>query len=427
MDYITRRICMICGSMDLSPVVNLGVQYVVDFVKTPDSVALKAPLELIRCEQCNLVQLKHTVHPDRLYKKFWYRSGINESMKTALKDVAASAYNSIRPQDTVVNVLDIGCNDGTLLGFYPKRYTRVGVDPAKELLDIGSTEHRIDIAVNGYFDKKSVEQYGPFKIITAVAMFYDVDEPLQFLEDCKAVLDNDGVLVIQMNYLLIMLRDMAFDNICHEHLAYYSMSVFKALIEKAGLECQGAEVNSINGGSLRVYITHPGKTLSGFGLDKQVSIHADMHGLMIQEVSDQLHTDAPYKVFADRVATISKALRDYILSHKDVHVYGASTRGSTLMQCLNLPPGTIQYAAERDEKKFGLYTVGTNILIQPEDFCRTQAKYFLLLPWHFVDTVKRREDRWLANGGKFIVPMPSPYILSYEDQEVKTPLLRTVA
>lgn len=426
MDYFTRSICMICGSSDLSRVVNLGNQYVVDFVKDPKAPALKAPLELIRCEKCNLVQLKHTVTPDRLYRKFWYRSGINESMRQALKNVVAQAYNSIKPQEMIVNVLDIGCNDGTLLGFYPKRYKRVGIDPARELLDSGQSEHRVDVPINGYFSKTAVEAHGPFKIITAVAMFYDVDEPLQFLEDCRDVLDKDGVLVIQMNYLLTMLQDMAFDNICHEHLAYYSMTVFKELIERAGLECQGAEVNAINGGSLRVYITHPGRTLAGFGMNKQVGVHADMHALMIQEHSALLHTDEPYKAFAERVQEISAVLRHYILSHEDVLVYGASTRGSTLMQCLDLP-GRIKYAAERDEKKWGLYTVGTNILIQDEAFCRQAAKEFLVLPWHFMDTIKRREDQWLARGGKFIVPLPSPYILSYEDQEVKTPLLRTVA
>lgn len=422
MDYLTRRICMICGTSDFSPVVNLGNQCVVDFVQDPQAPVLRAPLELIRCEKCNLVQLKHSVAPDRLYRKFWYRSGINESMRQALKDVAVNAYNSVKPQDPEPKVLDIGCNDGTLLGFYPRRFVKVGIDPCKELVDLGSKEQRIDIAINGYFSKKAVHPHGPFKLITSVAMFYDVDEPQQFLEDCRDVLDQDGVLIIQMNYLLTMLQDMAFDNVCHEHLAYYSMMVFKELIERAGLECQGAEVNSVNGGSLRVYITHPGKTLSGFGMEKQVGIHADMHGLMIEEHSVGLHTDIPYQIFGKRVENICSALRTYIMANSDVLVYGASTRGSTLMQCLNLPEGKIKLAAERDSKKWGLYTVGTNIHIQDEEYCRTVAKHFLVLPWHFMDTLKRREDRWLADGGKFIVPLPAPFILSYEDQEIKTPL-----
>lgn len=404
------RACIACGGSEFQSVIDLGDQYVVDFVKNPELPALKAPLHLQKCVDCHLVQLKDRVSPDRLYRTFWYRSGINESMRQALRDVVRSLKTESQEK-----VLDIGCNDGTLLAFYPKGTVKVGIDPCRELLDEGLSEKRIDIGIVGYFSKKAIEQYGPYKAITAISMFYDVDNPQQFLEDCRDVLAPEGTLVIQMNYLKTMLEDLAFDNICHEHLAYYSMTAMKSLIEKAGLECQGAMLNSVNGGSLRVYITHPGGLLNKLPIGKQVELHAMMHSLLISEANMKLDTDIPYKRFRDQVQYHCQLLRKFILSQKDVCVYGASTRGHTLMQCLNLPQGTIKYAAERDEKKWGLYTVGTNILIQDETFCRSNTKLFLVLPWHFAGGIRSREHAWMQNGGRLLFPMPTPYLVMYDE------------
>lgn len=421
MDYKRLDNCISCGESHFSSVIDLGDQFVVDFVNDPKAKSLKAPLHLVRCVNCHLVQLTHQVNADRLYKKFWYRSGINESMRQALRDVAATANLCVWPKKGD-KVLDIGCNDGTLLELYPDKLITVGVDPAADLVDEAVTKGRADIGIKDYFKKERLIAFAPFKIITAISMFYDLSEPLQFLKDCQELLDEDGVLIIQMNYLKTMLDDTAFDNICHEHLTYYSLLTMCDLVERAGLEVNGADLNSVNGGSIRIFITQKGKSLHGMPVDKQVRLHANKMALLVDEQEAGLDTDKPYRKFAREVTAICQAIRDYIMPQEDVYVYGASTRGSTLMQTLNLPAGVIKGAAERDENKLGLYTVGTNIPIFAEEFCRQQASTFLVLPWHFMETIKRREDAWLANGGTMLVPLPKPYILSYEDQEVETPL-----
>lgn len=242
--------CRGCGESlaSASLVVNLGSQYVVDFVKEADENLLQAPLVVVRCSKCDLVQLKHKVEQDRLFTKFWYRSGINESMRDALLAVVMRASEAVELEEGD-KVLDIGCNDGTLLGCYAPKYKTVGIDPCKDLVLNGQKEHRIDVPIVGFFSKDAVKDFAPFKIITAVAMFYDLDNPLQFLEDCREVLDPNGVLVIQMNYLRTMIANCAFDNISHEHLTYYCLHTLLSLVEKAGLEIVVVQTNDVNGGS----------------------------------------------------------------------------------------------------------------------------------------------------------------------------------
>lgn len=425
LEYVELVNCVSCGAQNFAPVIDLGVQHVVDFVKDPQAPTTKAPLILQRCRKCQTVQLKHRVPPDRLYKKFWYRSGINESMRQALRDVAVCGHNAVKPSSGE-KFLDIGCNDGTLLGLYPQRYTKVGIDPCTELVQEGADAGRIDVPIAGYFCKNAVAPFAPYKIITAVAMFYDLDDPLQFLKDCRDVLDTEGVLIIQMNYLKAMLDNCAFDNISHEHLTYYSLTALESLVARAGLEIQGADTNEVNGGSVRVYITHPGGTLFGFNFERQTQLHAKYHVLMSEEIDAKLHTDVPYQAFQRRVHLTCFALHDYIVRQPEgsVQIYGASTRGTVTLQCLGTDVRErIQFAAERDEHKFGLYMVGTNIKIVSEAEARKKAKQFLVLPWHFMETIKRREDQWLADGGKLIVPLPEPHVFSYDEEEVTKSLL----
>ena len=262
--YQELKHCLICNG-ELTQVFDLGQQFVIDFVKERDESLLKVPLILMRCNSCSFIQLKYRVNPDRLYKKFWYRSGINEQMREELCTIARKAVATIEmePGD---KVLDIGCNDGTLLGWYDKRTTTFGIDPCAELVDEGIKEGRLDVGIGDYFSEDAIKEYSrtlgvdmpKFKIITAIAMFYDVSDPVRFLKDCKKVLHDEGVLVIQMNYLVKMLEDTAFDNICAEHLAYYSVTTLSTAIEKAGLDLQGIEQSPCNGGSIRAYITHKG-------------------------------------------------------------------------------------------------------------------------------------------------------------------------
>lgn len=424
MGYKILSQCIGCGGKSFVPVIDLGTQYVVDFLPSASHYRMSAPLVLHRCSGCNLVQLKHQVTPDRLYKKFWYRSSINESMREALREIARYGLlaSSCKGGE---HILDIGCNDGQLLKTYRKGlFTTVGIDPCEAL--VNEARKYVTVAIPDYFHKEAVKEWAPYKLITAIAMFYDVDNPVKFLEDCRDVLDPDGVLIIQMNYLRTMLTENAFDNISHEHLAYYSMGTLNALVKKAGLECQGAQMNAVNGGSMRVFITHPGKNLAGLSFMKQTALHADLYGMMRDETMMAMDTDDPYVAFAARQKQISQTLSKFITAkchESEIMVYGASTRGTALLQTLDIPSDAIDYAADRDINKLGKFMVVNGIEIKDEEWCRQRANYFLVLPWGFMETIKRREEPWMYNGGKLLVPLPNPYLMSFDDKEIVTPLL----
>lgn len=408
--------CRVCGS-PVKDILNLGTQYVVDFVPKIEDGLLRVPLILARCKGCSLVQLRHVVSQNRLYKKFWYKSSTNEQMLASLKEIVerARAVTFLKRNDAV---LDIGCNDGGMLDFYPSNIKTVGIDPCDDLVEEGLNNNRMKIGIKGFFSKENVEKFGPYKVITAIAMFYDVADPIQFLKDCKSVLRDDGVIIIQMNYLATMLEQLAVDNICHEHQTYFTVSTMKAVTDQAGLEIVGAETNNVNGGSVRLYLTHKDSGLYGVSGKAQVDLFMNAMNLIHREQKANLDTDAPYDEFGNKVAIVVNALQEYLTSETEkgakIYAYGASTRGTVLLQLLNLSDGVLLGAAERDMKKFGLYMVGSNIQIFPEALVRDKATHFLVLPWHLLQSIEKREGDWMRRGGKLIVPLPDPRVLTWE-------------
>lgn len=417
--YKEQKECRICQGT-LKQVFDLGNQYVVDFPTSQAGAHLQVPLVMAICEKCGVAQLTHTVMPDRLFKHFWYRSGISEVMKAALRSVVGGA---IRTADLTADdkVLDIGCNDGTMLSMYPAEIRTVGIDPCRELVREGVDQRRMEVGIVGYFSARAVPQFAPFKVITAIAMFYDLENPGQFLDDCRQVLHDDGVLIIQMNYLKMMVENMALDNISHEHLMYYSLTTLKQLVEAHELEIAGVETNDVNGGSIRAYIVHKGCDVSNYRLTagERVKLHVRMQSLLLEEERMGLNTAEIWKTFAERAEQIKQALRRCILTaskNEKVYAYGASTRGTVTMQYLDLPAGTIVAVAERDPHKFDHMMVGTWTPIVPEKQFREEAMTALVLPWHFMEGIKLREKEWLQNGGRFIVPFPVPKLVTADGE-----------
>ena len=412
MDFPTRTTCRSCGLGNLTPILSLGTQHVSTFVDEPTVASLKAPLELVLCDAgsggCGLLQLRHTVPADLMFKQYWYRSGINLSMTRALEDVANRAEQlvGLSKGDLVV---DIGCNDGTLLrSFKTKGLTLVGFEPATNLIplaEIGSSR-----IVNDYFDQEKFRENFPgsnAKLITSIAMFYDLEEPNRFVEDIVAILDHKGVWIIQMSYLPSMLTQNAFDNICHEHLEYYSMTSLRNLLSRHRLEIFDGELNDVNGGSFRVFVKHADCKSLGNERESQERLNE------INQLESDMHLNdrRVYDEFASRVRLLSEKLYQFIKTEhekgKRIYVYGASTKGNTLLQYCNLDHTLIGAAADRNPDKWGKKTVGTLIPIVSEEEARAdKPDYFLVLPWHFLDEFKMREIAYLRSGGKFIVPCP---------------------
>lgn len=439
--YQELKECILCGivpQQSLEPVFDMGNQYVVDFVKDKDEKLLKCPLVLMKCKLCNLIQLKHRVNPDRLYRKFWYRSGINPQMRNELLAIVQKAQRVVNLNHGD-KVLDIGCNDGTMLGWYPKGIVTVGIDPASELVAEGMKSRgkdqprRIDFGISDYFSAdrvryafKSMGAPPPqFKVITAIAMFYDVINPIEFLRDCRDLLHGEGVLIIQMNYLKTMIENTGFDNISHEHLAYYSVMTLNTAVRRAGLDLAGIELSKSNGGSVRAYITHNGfdKFCENDTQDK-LYLTSNANLRMIEEMRAGLNIKSTYETFGHNVESKMAVLKNYlkdISSKEPVYAYGASTRGTALVQYLFKDGGSnmIKGVAEKDETKYGLKMVGTWWDILPEKDVRSKCKAMFVLPWHFKESFVEREKSWLMGGGSFIFPLPKPGITTGDELVTK--------
>jgi tRNA threonylcarbamoyladenosine modification (KEOPS) complex Pcc1 subunit len=353
---------------------------------------------------CGLLQLKHTVPPDLLYRKFWYKSGVNQTIRNDLEDIVRKVEEKIDLHDDDF-VIDIGANDGTLLRFYKNSSLKlIGFEPATNLLEeANSGTFKI---FNEYFNSKTFEEsFGDekAKIITSISIFYDLDNPHDFVEDITKILDENGIWILQMNYLVTMLENFAFDNIVHEHLEYYSLQSLEHLLDKHGLEVFDVEQNNINGGSIRAFIKF--KNSNKFSVSKRVN------DVIAYEKKIKLSDEKTYLDFAEKIKSLKqqtcKFIKDEINNGKKFYVYGASTRGNTLLQYYGLNLQFIQGASERNPAKWGKYIVGSMIPIISEEQARLEKPdYFLVLPWYFADEFVSREKKFLEGGGKFLIPLP---------------------
>jgi len=409
---IYRSTCRICGSKALSPVIDLGEQYLQGaFVKEGhlDPPRRRLPTQLVRCDVtkdehgCGLLQLAHTPPPQILYSNYWYRSGTNATMRQHLAGIVKSAM-SLR-QDKVRRVVDIGCNDGTLLKCYPDDVERFGVDPSDIAREIGEPFKIIDTVFPSAKVFKAIDD-ASVDVITSIAMYYDLNDPIGFTASVKRLLAPNGVWIVEMSYLPLMLQTNSFDTICHEHLEYYSLSVLENIMARVGLRVFKTELNDINGGSIRCYVCHD----TNFAFDTPEASNY-LQQLRIREFELELDTDRPYQSFQQRINRLKDAMTELLRSlkaqNKRIHLYGASTKGNVLLQWYAIDSRTVDCAADRNPEKTGAHTLGTNIPIVSEATSRAQKPdYYLVLPWHFKREFLEREREMIEAGTKMIFPLP---------------------
>lgn len=414
-NYRTIDKCRVCGSQNLSSILSLGDLYVSDFLGSPDnSKSIKAPLELVLCNVkdggCGLLQLRHTVSNEAMYRNYWYRSGINKTMTDELIGIAekAGSVANLKSNDFV---MDIGANDGTLLrGYKIPGLKTVGFEPARNLAQYNK-EGTTKIIADFFNQAAWHNEFGEVKakVITAIGMFYDLDDPNAFVADVVKCLDDEGLLVIQMMYLPSFLERNAFDGICHEHLEYYSLCSLENLLKRHGLEVFDVEMREqINEGSVRFYIRkwHKGSSLRilGGAADRVVALRAKEAGLGLD--GKDAYEALVNRILAEKEKVVSFIKRE-VAKGKKVHGYAASTKGNTTLQFYGLTPDLIEAIADRNPQKYGKYTSGTLIPVISEEDSRAQKPdYYFILAWHFLPEFLNREAKYLKGGGKFIVPMP---------------------
>ncbi|HVI42030.1 MAG TPA: class I SAM-dependent methyltransferase [Anaerovoracaceae bacterium] len=393
---------------------TLGELYVSDFIKAEETPrADKIEMKLMLADN-GLVRLEKSAPLNAMYGRYWYRSGTNSSMKQELKDIVDSILKvkTLKENDVW---LDIACNDGTMLSFVPKNLIRIGIDPVEDSYKKESEKHA-NIIVQDYFTAGAFKstQYGNLKakVVTSIAMFYDLEHPEPFIKDVYEVLDDNGVWVLQLSYTPLMLEQLAFDNICHEHIFYYSLFNLKKLFEKNGFKIVDCQLNDTNGGSFRVYAMKDVGDVKTFATQPYRDIcRFRINSLLTYEETLHLDSVDTWKDFYDRINNLKQQTVDFIKEKKaegkTIWGYGASTKGNTLLQYFGLDNTLIDGIAERSIYKFGLKTVGTNIPIYSEDEMRkAKPDYLLILPWHFINEFCQREIEYLSRGGKFIVPCP---------------------
>ena len=397
--------CRISGSSNLITVLSLGEQYLTGvFPKSKEEEVSKGPLDLVWCPDGGLLQLKQSYSLDEMYgDNYGYRSGLNTSMVRHLTNkIHALERLVILNQNDLV--IDIGSNDATSLKAYKSKCRKVGIDPTGNKFKEYYTDDIFLIPT--FFSASAFKKefdIDKAKIITSIAMFYDLESPATFVKDIEQCLANDGIWHFEQSYMPSMLRTNAYDTICHEHLEFYSLNVVNNLLESCGMRIIDVQVNDINGGSFAVTACKKNAAYK--------SNNAVINWLLQQEAEMELNTEAPYTAFKERVFKHRNDLVNLIdalvADGKKIFGYGASTKGNVLLQFCGFTSKQIPYIAEVNEQKFGSYTPGSLIpIISEKEAKAMKPDYFLVLPWHFKNSILEREREYIEQGGKFIFPLP---------------------
>lgn len=409
--------CRVCGNTELVPAIDISEQYLssvfpenLEYRKT----ASRYPLNLVVCRKredgttCGLIQLGHRLDLTAMYDAYPYTSSTNSSMAKILQDVAESgrALHNLKPKDVI---LDIGGNDGTLLSFFKdESFKLINIDPAKNISSLIDSPNYI--FVNDFFTSKAFKSVSKkkAKLIFSIAMFYHLNDPLKFSREVAECLDDEGVWIIQMAYLPAMIQTNMYDNIVHEHAGYYGAQHIKWVMEQVGLEVFDVVENDVYGGSFRVFVKKK---------DRKEFIPTERYNLILnKELIEGLFNLKTYEDFTNRIERTRDDLRDLCrkikAEGKIIWIYGASTKGNTILQYCNLGHKEITAAADSNPFKIGKYIIGSDIPIKSEEEMRAaKPDYLLALPYSFVSAFIKREADLVARGTKFIVPLPKVKII----------------
>ncbi|MGH7775150.1 MAG: class I SAM-dependent methyltransferase [Candidatus Binatia bacterium] len=403
--------CIVCGKESVEQFLDLGQTALANKFLTRKELAAPEPTYPLRvgfCQTCGHVQLTERVAPRAIFEHYLYISSASDTLKDHLydlSDIIVKRYQ-LGADDLVI---DIGCNDGTLLdGFHRHGVKTLGVDPAFNLAALAQ-KNGIDRYV-GFFNSKSaaeiIDRWGKASIITATNTFPHIPELPDFVNGIKMVLAPHGVVVLEMHYLVDLLERMAFDTIYHEHVSYWALAPMAHLFAQQGMEIVNAERLPLHHGQLRVFVQR-----SGVG-----RVQSSVAELLSREQALEIDQLSTYRRFAQRTQHLKRDLHLKLTKlraeGKRVAGYGAPAKGNTLLSFLEIGPGTIEYIADRSPLKQGLYTPGLHIpIVPPERLLADQPDYVLLLAWNFVDEILEQQAEYRRGGGKFIIPVPEVAII----------------
>lgn len=397
--------CRSCSSKSLKKLYSLGNQYLTGiFPQKKSQLVPKGELSMVICNKCSLLQLENSFNVNVMYgENYGYLSSLNPHMIKHLK-IKSEKLKKISNLGNQETVIDIGSNDGTFLSNFKRTNRLIGVDPTIKKL---KKFYRKDIiTVPEFFSSKTISKYlksEKAKIITSISMFYDLPAPIQFAQDIYECLDSDGIWHLEQSYMPLMLKNISYDTICHEHLEYYSLKTIKYIFDKVGFKIIDLEFNDINGGSFALTVS------------KRKSKHPEyskiVEWLLAKEEKYKYNLPITHLKFFKSVKQHKKTLQDLLLNlldmKKKVIGYGASTKGNVILQYCNLTSKDIKFIVDVNKDKNNKYTPGSLIkIVSEKEIKKYNPDYMLVLPWHFKNFILQKEKNYLNQGGKLIFPLP---------------------
>lgn len=396
--------CRNCNADDFSKILDLGNQDFTGYFPKKGQRIPSGKLELVICKKCKLVQLAHNFDLKKLYgENYGYRSSLNKSMVEHLKIKQKYLIKNFKIKNNDF-ILDIGSNDGTFLNFFKNYNNLYGIDPTIKKFE--KYYNKGINKINKFFSAKNVKlkTTKKFKLITSMAMFYDLKKPNFFIKDIKNLLLDDGIWHFEQSYLPLMIDTLSFDTICHEHLEYYSLNIVNKMLNNNGMKILDVKFNKINGGSFEIYSCKANKTLFKPNLIK-------INSILNKEKNNGYEGIQVYKKFSKKIETHKKKLMSLLYSlkknKKKIYGYGASTKGNVLLQYYKIDTTILDAIFEVNENKFGKYTPGTRIpIIDEKSLNKIQPDYLLVLPWHFRNFFINNLKKKLPSNTKYIFPLP---------------------
>lgn len=398
--------CRSCGGSRLSDVISLGQTPLANALLDESQLSGDEPrwmLELVRCLDCSLVQITETVPPESMFSDYAYFSSFSDTMVAHARQIAErlSEERKLGPSSQVI---EIASNDGYLLQWYSKQGIPVlGVEPAQNIAVVAEREKGIP-TISEFFGSelaKKLTAQGIFAdVIHANNVLAHVPDLNGVVQGFKLLLKQGGRVVVEAPYVGDLLEHVEFDTVYHEHLCYFSLTALVSLFARHDLDIIDVERLDIHGGSLRIFATHAGNE----PISESVTN-------LISEESKWVYSQEYHDHFASRVKDLRQSLTKYLeqlkAEGKRIAVYGASAKGSTLMNYFGIDSTLIDYVVDRSTVKQGRYTPGTHLRIyDPQRLVDDQPDYCLLLTWNFADEIMRQQASYRANGGKFIIPVP---------------------
>jgi hypothetical protein len=401
--------CRVCGSNELREVIDLGAFSMTGiFPKVGDIDPPSAPLILLICENCSLCQLKHSVDPKIMYgESYGYKSSLNSSMQKHLQNKVIRLASRYAVENSEV-ILDIGSNDGTSCNEWLKFSSNVfGFDPTASKF-ASNYDPRIKVNADFFNSDSFLQNSAKAKIVTSIAMFYDLEDPVDFVQNVHNSLTDKGIWHFEQSYLPSMLKANAYDTICHEHLEYYSLSSIIEILDRANMKVVDASLNDINGGSIAV-------TAAKIS-NKELEVQPHVKWMLEKEKKYFKNNFEVLDAFAVKVANHKEELHSLVaeLAKKNtIWGLGASTKGNVLLQYCGITNVEIDFIADVNPDKWNCQTPGSRIPICSEnDILNQKPDYLLVMPWHFRSNLLGKSEQFINEGIRYIFPLPDIEVVS---------------